>query len=279
MKKTILMTLAALGLAGMAQADYSITLDDYYYQGMGSGNASWVYIWTCGNGSATSGSNWGYLQNKNQQALSSSNAQTPIKFDPGFIGFDFSYTDGKQVLTANNNKIVVTAPSWMGNTSGGEFCRVFLGNNVTFQGESNGFRSNGSVNFYFGDMSQTQSSIQMADFWKQNGTVTFSGTLDMTSSSFEYTLFHSTKMYQNDGTWNADFTITDQYGQTLQYAEMGSENVGKDGYYWLVAEGVADGNNPGDFTISIVAQATPEPTTATLSLLALAGLCARRRRK
>ena len=87
MKKTILMTLAALGLAGLAQADYSVTLDDYYYQGMGSGNASWVYIWTAGDGSATSGSNWGYLQNKNQQALSSSNAQTPIKFDPGFIGF------------------------------------------------------------------------------------------------------------------------------------------------------------------------------------------------
>lgn len=277
MKKTILMTLAALGLAGMAQADYSVTLDDYYYQGLGGGNASWVYIWTGGDGSATSGSNWGYLQNKNQQALSSSNAQTPIKFDPGFIGFDFNYVDGQQVLTANNEAIVVTAPTWMGNTSGSEFCRVFLGNNVTFQGSNNGFRINGSVNFYFGDMSQTQSSIQMGDFWKQNGTVTFSGTLDMTSSSFEYTLFHSTAMWQNVGTWNADFTITDQNGETLQYAEMGSENVGKDGYYWL--EQTGSGTDGGDFTVSIVAQATPEPTTATLSLLALAGLCARRRRK
>ena len=38
--------------------------------------------------------------------------------------------------------------------------------------------------------------------------------------------------------------------------------------------------NSSEGTVSIThAQAVPEPTTATLSLLALAGLCARRRRK
>ncbi len=277
MKKTILMMLAALGLAGMAQADYSVTLDSTYYNGLGAGQASWVYVWT---GSSTgeygTATNWSFLRNTGSTSLEQGESNKPVNYDPAFIGYDFSYVNGQQIMTANDTAITVTAPTWMGN---GTNCRdVFLGNNVTISGTNNGFDTN-TVSFHFGDMSQTRSSIQMADFWKRAGTVNFTGTLDMTSPLFKYTLFHSTKMYQNVGTWNADFTITDQYGETLQYAEMDSENVGKDGYYWLEAEGVADGNNPGDFTISIVAQATPEPTTATLSLLALAGLCALRRRK
>ncbi len=277
MKETILMTLAALGLTGMAQADYSVTLDSSYYNGLGAGRASWVYVWT---GSSTgeygTATNWSFLRNTGSTSLEQGESNKPVNADPAFIGFTFSYNEdtSEQILTANDTAITVTAPTWMGN---GTNCRdVFLGNNVTIYGTNNGFDTN-TVSFHFGDMSQTQSSIQMADFWKRAGTVNFTGTLDMTSSSFKYTLFHSTKMYQNVGTWNADFTITDQYGETLQYAEMGSENVGKDGYYWL--EQTGSGTDGGDFTISIVAQATPEPTTATLSLLALAGLCARRRRK
>ena len=282
MKKAILMFLSALGLSGIAQADYSVTLDGSYYQGMGSGNASWVYVWTgnAGDGNTSNGNNWGYLQNSGQQQLSSAEIQTPINYDPAFIGFDYTNVDGRQVMTANNDAIVFSAPSWMGANGNKQLSYIFLGNNVTFQGASNGFSGNAPVYFNFGDMAQTSSKIEMGDFWAQgNSTVTFAGTLDMTSDTFTYTLFHSSAMYQDAGTWVADFTITDQYGQTLQYAEAGSENVGKDGYYWLETEGVASGDLHPEFSVSLVAQATPEPTTAALSLLALAGLCARRRRK
>lgn len=282
MKKAILMFLSALGLSGIAQADYSVTLDGSYYQGMGSGNASWVYVWTgkAGDGNTSNGNNWGYLQDSGQQQLSSAEIQTPINYDPAFIGFDYTNVDGRQVMTANNDDIVFSAPSWMGANGNKQLSYIFLGNNVTFQGASNGFSGNAPVYFNFGDMAQTSSKIEMGDFWAQgNSTVTFAGTLDMTSDTFTYTLFHSSAMYQDAGTWVADFTITDQYGQTLQYAEAGSENVGKDGYYWLETEGVASGDLHPEFSVSLVAQATPEPTTATLSLLALAGLCARRRRK
>jgi hypothetical protein len=41
----------------------------------------------------------------------------------------------------------------------------------------------------------------------------------------------------------------------------------------------AGGSNVGTLTITITGLNVPEPTTSTLSLLALAGLCARRRRK
>ena len=42
---------------------------------------------------------------------------------------------------------------------------------------------------------------------------------------------------------------------------------------------IATGGTNGNFNAFALQQVTPEPTTATLSLLALAGLCARRRRK
>ena len=269
MKKTILMTLAALGLAGIAQADYSVTLDSSYYNGLNDGKASWVYVWTgSSTGDYTSASNWSCLKSTSNQTMVDA-VNGPTSADPSFIGYDFSYVDGKQIMTANDTAITATAHVF--------FSHVFLGNNVTITGDGSVFSGGRNTIVNFGDLGQTNSSFKVGSFWKQNGTVTFSGTLDMTSSSFEYTLFHSTAMAQNHGTWVADFTITDQYGETLQYAEMGSENVGKDGYYWL--EQTGSGTDGGDFTISIVAQATPEPTTATLSLLALAGLCARRRRK
>ncbi len=266
MKKTILMTLAALGLAGIAQADYSVTLDSSYYNGLNDGKASWVYVWTgSSTGDYTSASNWSCLKSTSNQTMVDA-VNGPTSADPSFIGYDFSYVDGKQIMTANDTAITATAHVF--------FSHVFLGNNVTITGNGSVFSGNRNTIVNFGDLGQTSSSFEMSEFYKQDGTVTFEGTLDMTASTFSYKLFSATNMVQYKGTWAANFDITDQYGQTLQYAGMGSENVGKDGYYWLseVTDGTA-------VTISIVAQATPEPTTATLSLLALAGLCARRRRK
>ena len=83
-------------------------------------------------------------------------------------------------------------------------------------------------------------------------------------------------MAQNAGTWNASgVTVTDAQGNTLQYT-TDKDKIGTTGYYWLESTYTVQGSTN---TVKIVARAVPEPATATLSLLALCGLAARRRRK
>ncbi len=275
------MTIAALLAAGsaFANAAYEVTLDDTYY----TNPNAWVYVWT-GKGADNNwgtGANWSYYENASDGAPASGNNQKPVSADPAFIGYDFTYENGKQTLSANGNAVTVTVPSRM-DSSTNEYDRnfsnqVFLGNNVTLSGTSNLFKQSQSFTFNFGDFSGT-STISMGDFWMQtDATVNFAGEIQMTESVFSYNVFTATKMEQIAGTWNASaVAVTDKNGNALTYADEESE-IGKAGYYWLESSG----NKGGKWSLSLKAMAIPEPSTfgllAGLGALALVG--ARRRRK
>ena len=71
------------------------------------------------------------------------------------------------------------------------------------------------------------------------------------------------------------------YGETVSIDGLQFTYVGpkEDGYVFQAGEIGFTGYNQGSHKLSLVAKPTPEPTTGTLSLLALAALAARRRRK
>lgn len=261
--KKIFLTL--LTITGVAVADYSITTDDSYY----NNPTAWVYVWT-GKESQQweNGNNWQYYESAGDDSAGVNAENKPINADPAFIGYDFAMVDGKQVLTANDSNITVMVPKWMG--GGG---RIFLGNNVTLFGTSNGYSSNQSMTYNFGDFSGT-SVISMGDFWMQaNARVNFTGTINMTSPTFSYTLFTSTNMKQNSGIWDASgIDVFDKHGNKLTYT-TDEEKFGMVGYYWLEQNTTEN----GVFTVSV--NAVPEPAVLSFSALALAGLAARRRRK
>ena len=280
MKKTILMTLAALGLAGMAQADTIVANSDFYT----SNDNGWLYVWT-GNGDndqTSNYANWEYYQNASSTVAGSSNGNTPGTKAQTFIGWDMTITDGTQVLTSNNTQYDVTLSNgqWLG--AQGATGKWYIGSNVTLTGTNVGIGGtsggNNNFGFYFADLATSNSSITLSTLWIRTTTITIEGTLDMTGSDFSKVLFTGNDMQQSEGTWDASgFIVTDANGQALTYADSDSGHVGEAGYFWLETEG---GETQGStLTVTLVAKATPEPTTATLSLLALAGLCARRRRK
>lgn len=62
-------------------------------------------------------------------------------------------------------------------------------------------------------------------------------------------------------------------------ATTGAEVILGEKEYALVLDNIAYGSNAGATSVRLVANLVPEPTTATLSLLALTGLAVRRRRK
>ncbi len=265
MKKSII---ALLALAGVAAADYTIETDSSLY----TNPNAWLYVWT-GDGENSNwdnGNNWAYYQSAGDDTADVAAGQKPVNADPAFIGYDFTYENGKQYLTANNTEITVTTPTWMGGNG-----RIYLGNVVTLYGTNNGFSSNQTITFNFGDFSGS-SVIEMGSFWMQGGaTVNFAGNITLTESDFSYTLFTSSNMAQIDGTWNAEaVTVTDANGEALLYA-VDESDIGKAGYYWIETTGTKG----GAYSVSLVAKTIPEPATATLSLLALAGLAARRRRR
>lgn len=280
MKKTILMTLAALGLAGMAQADTIVANSDFYT----SNDNGWLYVWT-GNGDndqTSNYANWGYYQNASSTVAGSSNGNVPGTKAQTFIGWDMTIVDGTQVLTSNETacSVTLTNGQWLGaQNATGEW---YIGSNVTVTGTNVGIGgTTGALNsfsFYFADLATSNSSITLDTLWIRQTNITLEGTLNMTGSDFSKVLFTGTNMQQSEGIWDASsFIVTDANGQALTYAGSDSGHVGEEGYFWLETKG---GETVGStLTVTIVAKATPEPTTATLSLLALAGLCARRRRK
>ena len=280
MKKTILITLAALGLAGMAQADTIVANSDFYT----SNDNGWLYVWT-GNGDndqTSNYANWEYYQNASSTVAGSSNGNTPGTKAQTFIGWDMTITDGTQVLTSNNTQYDVTLSNgqWLGGQNAtGEW---YIGSNVNLTGTNVGIGgtigASNNFGFYFADLATSSSSITFDQLWIRQTNITIEGTLNMTGSDFSKVLFTGTNMQQSEGVWDASgFIVTDANGQPLTYADSASGHIGEEGYFWLETEG---GETVGStLTVTLVAKATPEPTTATLSLLALAGLCARRRRK
>ena len=175
MKKTII---ALMALVSVASAEYSITTSNSLY----TNPNAYVYVYT---GASAAPSNWDNTSNWDcYTSATDSEAETggqfkPVNADPAFIGYDFSYVDGKQVLTANNTAITLNAPQWMGNNN-----RFYLGHNVTLKGSNNGISGGQTVTFDFGDFGGT-SVIEMGPIWMQTGaTVNFTGTITMTDDAF-----------------------------------------------------------------------------------------------
>ena len=265
MKKTIIALMAAL--AGVASADYTIRTDSSMY------SSAWVYVWT-GNGANNNwntGLNWGYYESATDDQAASNGGYKPVNADPAFIGYDVLVKNSVQYLTANNKAITVTMPAKSADYSN----TVYLGHKVTLYGESNLFTKDKTTTFDFGDFGGT-SVISMKDFWMQEGsTVKFTGNINMTDDNFSYTLFTASNMQGVFGTWDASgVTVLDSNGNALTYT-TDDDKIGKAGYYWIAEEG----NKWGEYSVKLRATTIPEPTTATLSLLALAGLAARRRRR
>lgn len=263
-------TVAALLAAGTAFANaYTVETDSTFY----TNPNAWVYVWTgasTDNAWGTAG-NWVTLRSPDASSTQAAD-NAPANVDPSFIGYDFSFDNGSQVLTSTDDKLTISPSTWL---QGGK--RIYLGSNVTLSGGNNGF---GEVSFNFGDFSGT-STISMGMFWKQNYTVSFAGDVTMTGDTFSYTLFSATNMYQNDGTWDASaVSVTDASGNKLTYTT--DENlIGTAGYYWLAEEGEANPDGGSPFTLTLNAAAIPEPSAFGLlaGLGALALVASRRRRK
>lgn len=252
MKKTII---ALMALTGVAAAD-TITIDNTFY----TSPASWIYAWDA------SDKTWKVSKSLNDTTLTTH--QTPSSSaDPVFVGYDFSYENGVQTMTATDTTISLAAPSWWSSTKG-----VYIGNNVTITGTDNGINS--GVRFHFSDIS-TSVLGYTGRMWKR-GDVAVSGSLTLNADYFEHTFFTANSMEQNDGAWNfSTFNVTDANGNALTYT-TDAENIGKAGYFWVETSEYVQYSS---YSAKLVAKAIPEPTTAALSLLAFCGLAARRRRK
>lgn len=148
--------------------------------------------------------------------------------------------------------------------------------------------------------SQTYHEVYLAIYeYAESGTTgTFIGVSDNTatnnqvngSNTFTFTdvTLAPDKQYQylfvtsNDTTtletYNGYTSVASNFGLELGQFSTQTPLPGGDDLY---TNGQLTGTQSGEYmaNVSIGVSVTPEPTTATLSLLALAGLCARRRRK
>lgn len=252
MKKTII---ALFALAGVVAAD-SITLDSSIYSN------AWVYVWN------PTTNSWDYSSSINDQNLITNSGYAPSaqNSDPAFIGYTFSYVNGEQILTSTDITMTANAPIWIGSKG------AYLGANVTATGADNGIRSGAKI--HFSDISTSQ-LVYTAKVWKQ-GNASVTGSLTLDSDTFSHTFISVASMQQSEGGWDfSNFAITDSKGNTLTYT-TDEDYIGKAGYFWVEETAYTQGSA---YSATLVAKAIPEPTTATLSLLALAGLVARRRRK
>lgn len=248
-----------MALAGMALAD-TITLNESFYKNP----STWVYIWN------STTNSWDILDHVNDTEFWTGSGYEPSgsSGDPSFLGYTFSVIDGVQTLTGSTEAITLAAPTWV--LGGGK--GMYIGSNVTLTGTNNGLRAN--ANIHFGDIASSRFNYT-GKVWKQ-GDANVYGSLTLSSDVFSHTFFSVADMQQANGGWNFDnFSVTDAAGNSLTYT-TDEDKIGKAGYFWVEETAFSPGSA---YTATLKALAIPEPTTATLSLLALAGLAARRRRK
>ncbi len=136
------------------------------------------------------------------------------------------------------------------------------------------------VTMEFGDLTNSSSKFvhNNRNFWLNVDTaITLSGSYTMTEATVDSRELFSYVGLAAQGytlTFVNDFSVTDRYGNTLVNAgvidNLENLKVGQAALLWQ------------NGTVSLVAMEgaapIPEPTTGTLSLLALAGLCIRRRK-
>ena len=256
MKKTLI---ALMALAGVSFAD-TLTLNDTFY----TNPNTWVYLWN------STTKSYDILGSVGDTELWTGSGYTPSanSGDPSFYGYTFSVIDGVQTLTGSAEAITIAAPTWV--SGGGK--GIYISSNVTLTGADNGLQAN--TNIHFGDIASSQ--FDYTDrVWKR-GVANVYGSLTLSDVAFSHTFFSVANMQQNDGGWNfSNFSVTDANGNALTYT-TDEANIGKAGYFWVEETTYTQGSS---YSATLVAKAIPEPTTATLSLLALAGLAARRRRR
>lgn len=99
---------------------------------------------------------------------------------------------------------------------------------------------------------------------------------DKTAGKTSYTISYDIKWNAEAGNFELTVGLNNSYTQAIN---MGAENITFSGLV-ITTDGGHQGPSYVTFSdLSITTPTVPEPTTATLSLLALAGLAARRRRK
>lgn len=138
----------------------------------------------------------------------------------------------------------------------------------------------GTTTFDFGDLTNNTSVIKKScekQIWNVTG-LTFNASYDMASTgstTLSYTLIDNAAFYSytpSTSNITGNISVTGLNNETLSYIGVITDiSTLHEGESALLVNGG---------TISLVASSVvPEPTTATLSLLALAGLAVRRRRK
>lgn len=167
----------------------------------------------------------------------------------------WGYADGALLLTLDDNNNVVLL-----NHSGGNSWATF------FDGSTRGDTSTNPVTY---TMCNSDLGLSVSDSQKSITTITLVS--DPTAKTFS--MYNNGKLIATQSDWNTDTGVVGlQLGTVFGGAtdRIISGTVDIDNlYYWKKALSESE----------IKSLIIPEPTTATLSLLALAGLAARRRRK
>ncbi len=276
MKTTHIMAALAAALVASAPA---MALND-------GTNDSWKYIWSgnAGDNLYQSSANWEFIASEGETASQGNNSYSPTSSDWAYIGYDYSTDGTTSTFTPNNNTLTIT------HTGMPQTSRIYLGSGTTLTcsadwegiGSDYFYLSGGSnliltstgdigagdgftVDFgtFTADSHGTLSATGITRWWGDDKTITLTGTFDTTGlengDSGSFTLASFAPSYNG-----INYDIT---------------NIQID-FATLPATASVDmvQNSTGGYNL-VVTYSIPEPTTATLSLLALAGMAARRRRK
>ncbi len=190
-----------------------------------------------------------------------------------YYGYTYRYENGTKYAYANGNPITL---SWQNVAMANPNDTVHFSGYVTHE---NFTALTDDVTLQYGDLGvSTSTLLDMVDSDTAafSGSLTLTGSLILTGDSFTRTIL-SEDLHTNTGTIDiSGLNVKDALNNSLVYTND-TNYIGKSGYFWLTE---TYDESTGVTTFAIAAQAAvPEPTTATLSLLALAGLAARRRRK
>ncbi len=286
--------LAALTVATLASAPSMAAFEGNF----------WKYVWTgdAGDNSYTNGENWDTVQNEGELTRTEGGNPASSGRDWAYIGYNVSVADGVTIFTPDADATPLTITK---DYNGAIAQKLFLhqttlnlsgGGDVTLPSElviGDGSSVNLTGTSAFGgldgtstlDLTSTAVAGQAAkftlesdggNFWGGTDKVlNFKGTIDTSGLTGTGSITLATI---DIGESNYGYGwYDDAYGISVSFDELSAENAT---FAWV--PGV---NSSGNLvmTYDIPTQpdtpAIPEPTTATLSLLALAGLAARRRRK
>lgn len=219
------------------------------------------------------------------------------------LNFDATDAEDPSFVVSTSGAVKVSkTDAYSSSNMEGATVTLTLGGTMTVSDTwGNNFKNSMTLNYNFGEVGK----IDSVKFGLGGNATTVNITTVTTLSQLEGVTddLYSRLLIDNDGfIWNSNGTaeagkwsITDAGLTTLGYSSAGVLSY-RDGSYYdvttgnevvlgemqyaLVLDGLTYGVDTGCKTVRLVATpAVPEPTTATLSLLALAGLAARRRRK